>query len=100
MSNSNIQSVTKIADGHAIAGRTRVVGIYYSCSDTASSFTLKNGSTTGGSAQVTIYTPAVKTAQYMLISDMGVLFDEGVFIDVADTNILSDTLFFYGGAAQ
>jgi hypothetical protein len=100
MSNSNIQSVTKTADGHAVAGRTRVVGIYYSCTDVASSFTLKNGSTSGGTAQVTINTPAAKTAQYMLIADMGVLFDTGVFIDVADVNVLSVTLFFYGGAAQ
>jgi hypothetical protein len=76
------------------------VGIYYSFSDTASSFTLKNVSTSGGTAQVTINTPAAKTAQYMLISDMGVLFDTGVFIDVADVNVLSVTLFFYGGAAQ
>jgi len=30
---------------------------------------------------------------------MGVLFDEGVFIDFADANVLSITLFFYGGAA-
>jgi|688.fasta_scaffold573619_2 hypothetical protein len=100
MSNSNIQAVTKTADGHAIAGRTRIVGIYYSCSDTASSFALKNGSTSGGTAQVTINTPAVKNSQYLPIADMGVLFEDGVFIDVADANVLSVTLFFYGGAAQ
>jgi hypothetical protein len=100
MSNSNIQAVTKTADGHAIAGRTRIVGIYYSCSDTASSFALKNGSTSGGTAQVTINTPAVKNSQYLPIADMGVLFEDGVFIDVADATVLSVTLFFYGGAAQ
>ena len=100
MSNSNIQAVTKTADGHAIAGRTRVIGIYYSCTDTASSFSLKDGSTSSGTALVTLYTPAVKNSQYLPIADMGVLFEDGVFIDVADVNVLSVTLFFYGGAAQ
>jgi hypothetical protein len=31
MSSSNISSVTKTADAAAISGRTRVVGIYYTC---------------------------------------------------------------------
>jgi hypothetical protein len=31
---------------------------------------------------------------------MGILFDTGVFIDVADVNVTSVTLLFQGGAAQ
>ena len=50
MSASNIQAVTKTASDDAIAGRTRVAGIYYTCTGTASSFALKNGSTSGGTA--------------------------------------------------
>jgi len=30
---------------------------------------------------------------------MGILFDEGVYIDLADADVESVTLFFYGGAA-
>jgi hypothetical protein len=100
MSNSNIQAVTKTADAHAIAGRTRVVGIYFTNTDTASSFSLKNGSTSSGTALITINTPAAAGASDIIIPDMGILFDTGVYIDVANANILSVTLLFQGGAAQ
>ena len=100
MSNSNIQAVTKAADAHAIAGRTRVAGIYYTCGTTASSFALKNGSTSGGTALITIATPASAGAYDIILPDMGILFDQGVFIDVSDAEVKSVTLLFYGGAAQ
>jgi hypothetical protein len=99
MSSSNISSVTKTADAAAISGRTRVVGIYFTCTGTGSSFSLKNGSTSSGTALVTINTPAAAGAHDIHIPDMGVLFDSGVFIDVADVNVTSVTLFFQGGAA-
>ena len=100
MSSSNLQAVTKTADAHAIGGRTRVAGIYYTCSNTASSFTLKNGSTSSGTALVTITTPASAGAYDLIVPDMGLLFDSGVYIDVNDAEVTSVTLFFYGGAAQ
>jgi hypothetical protein len=100
MSSSNIQAVTKTADGHAIAGRTRVVGIYFTNTATGSSFSLKNGSTSSGTALITINTPAAAGASDIIVPDMGILFDTGVFIDVADVNVTSVTLLFQGGAAQ
>lgn len=100
MSASNIQAVTKTADAHAIAGRTRVAGIYYTCTGTASSFSLKNGSTSGATALITINTPASAGAYDIILPDMGILFDTGVFIDVNDAQVTSVTLMFYGGAAQ
>jgi hypothetical protein len=99
MSSSNLSAVTKTADGAAISGRTRVAGIYYTCTDTGSSFSLKNGGTSGATALVTINTPASAGGTDIILPDMGVLFDNGVFIDVADANVTSVTLFFYGGAA-
>lgn len=96
---SNLQVVTKTADAAAISGRTRVNGIYYTCGDTASSFSLKNGATSGATALVTINTPASAGAYDIMIPDMGILFTDGVFIDVADANVLSVTLLFEGGAA-
>ena len=99
MSSSNLSSVTKTADAAAISGRTRVVGIYYTCTDTGSSFSLRNGSTDAATALVTINTPAAAGSGDIIIPDMGVLFDSGVFIDVADANVTSVTLFFQGGAA-
>lgn len=100
MSSSNIQAVTKTADAHAVAGRTRVAGIYYTCTATASSFSLKNGSTAGASALVTINTPASAGAYDLILPDIGIVFSDGVFVDVNDAQVTSVTLFFYGGAAQ
>lgn len=100
MSSSNIQAVTKTADAHAVAGRTRVAGIYYTCTATASSFTLKNGSTSGATALVTINTPAAAGAYDIILPDLGVVFSDGVYVDVNDAQVTSVTLFFYGGAAQ
>ena len=100
MSSSNIQAVTKTADAHAIAGRTRVIGVYFTNTATASSFALKNGSTSSGTALMTINTPAAAGSSDLIIPDMGILFDEGVFIDVNDAQVTSVTLLFYGGAAQ
>jgi hypothetical protein len=99
MSYSNLSAVTKTADDDAIAGRTRVAAIYYTCTGTASSFQLKNGATTAGTTLVDIKTPGAAGAYDLIFPDMGILFNEGVFIDVADANVLSVTLFFYGGAA-
>jgi hypothetical protein len=99
MSSSNIQAVTKAADGHAIAGRTRVAGVYFTNTGTAASFALKNGSTTAGAALMTINTPAAAGATDLILPDMGLLFDSGVFIDVSGAEVTSVTLFFYGGAA-
>ena len=98
MSASNIQAVTKTADAHAIAGRTRVIGVYFTNTATGSSFALKNGSTSSGTALLTINTPAAAGSSDLMIPDMGILFDEGVFIDVNDAQVTSVTLLFYGGA--
>ena len=49
MSASNIELVTKVPVGGAavsaaaISGRTRLYGIYYTCTATASSFEIRNG---------------------------------------------------------
>ena len=99
MSSSNLSSVTKTADAAAISGRTRVVGVYYTCSGTGSSFSLKNGAADTAPALVTINTPAAAGAYDIIVPDMGFLFDSGVYIDVADANVTSVTLFFQGGAA-
>jgi hypothetical protein len=100
MSASNLSAVTKTASNHAIAGRTRVAAIYYTCTDTASGFTLRNGSANTATALVTIATPAAKGATDLILPDMGVLFDQGVYVDLDDANVESVTLFFYGGAEQ
>lgn len=96
---SNISVVTKTADAIAISGRTRVRGIYYTCTSTGSSFSLKNGAADTATALATITTPAAAGAYDLILPDEGILFDSGVYIDVADANVESVTLFFEGGAA-
>ena len=98
MSFSNIKSVTKTADASAVVGRTRLLGVYFTHSATASSFSLKNGTTGAGAAQLVINTPAAAGSRNLTIPDMGLLFENGIFIDVADAEILSVSLLFEGGA--
>lgn len=100
MSYSNIKSVTKAADASAVVGRCRLYGIYFTNTATGSSFALKDGTTSGGTALVTINTPAVAGAQDLFIPDAGVLFETGIYIDVNDVNVTSVTLFFEGGDPQ
>jgi hypothetical protein len=100
MSSSNIQTVTKAADASAVLGRCRLLGVYFTNTATGSSFSLKDGSTSGGTSKLTITTPAVAGAQDLMIPDAGILFENGIFIDVASVNVTSVTLLFEGGAAQ
>ena len=100
MSASNLQTVTKTGafTAVAISGRTRVIGIYYTCNNTASLIHLHNNTTGAGTAQTSIYTPAAAGAYDIIIPDMGLLFTEAVFLEFS-ANVTSVTLIFYGGAA-
>jgi hypothetical protein len=99
MSFSNIQTVTKAGATTAVAisGRTRVIGIYYTCNNTASVIHLHNNTTGAGTAQTTIYTPAAAGAYDIIVPDMGILFTEAVYLEFS-ANVLSVTLLFEGGA--
>lgn len=96
---SDVKVVTKTSDASAIVGRTRVQGLYFTNSATGSSFVLRDGTTSAGTAIMTITTPASAGGQDIMIPNDGVLFETGVYIDVADANVTSVTLFFVGGAA-
>jgi hypothetical protein len=74
-----------------------VIGIYYTCNNTASVIHLHNNTTGAGTAQTTIYTPAAAGAYDIIIPDMGLLFTEAVFLEFS-ANVLSVTLLFEGGA--
>ena len=100
MSYSDIKSVTKTADASAVVGRCRLYGVYFTNGGSASSFTLKDGTTSPGTTLMTINTPAAAGAQDLFIPDMGILFQTGIFIDVNDAQVTSVTLFFEGGDPQ
>lgn len=100
MSFSNLKTVTKTADASAIVGRTRLRGFYFTCTGTAASFSLKDGTTSAGTVITTLYTPAAAGSYNMTFQDdMGILFETGVFIDVSSAEVTSVTLFFEGGVA-
>lgn len=99
MSFSNLSAATKTADAQMVTGRTRIAGIYFTCTDSAASFSLKNGTSGSATALVTINTPAAAGAYDIVLPDMGVLFDGGVYLDVSGAAVTSVTVFFYGGAA-
>jgi hypothetical protein len=54
----------------------------------------------GATGLITITTPAAAGAYDIILPDLGILFSNGVFIDVNDAQVTSVTLLFYGGAAQ
>ena len=99
MSSSNLSSATKTADGQLVSGRTRIAGLYFTCTNTASSFTLKNGTSGAATALVSITTPAAAGGYDIIVPDMGILFDGGVYLDVNNAEVTSVTVFFYGGVA-
>ena len=96
---SDVKVVTKTADASAVVGRTRLQGLYFTNTGTGSSFTLRNGTVVGAAAVMTITTPAAAGGQDIIIPNDGLLFENGIFIDVNDVNVTSVTLFFVGGAA-
>lgn len=96
---SDVKVVTKTADASAVVGRTRLQGLYFTNTGTASSFNLRDGTVVGATSIVTINTPAAAGAADIIIPNDGVLFENGIFIDFADANVTSVTLIFCGGAA-
>jgi hypothetical protein len=97
MSASNIKSVQKTASAAAVAGRARLLGVYFTNTATAASIVLKDGGASG-IARLSLLTPAAAGAQDLLISDMGILFEDGIYITFGSAEVTSVTLLFEGGA--
>jgi hypothetical protein len=94
---SDIKAKTVVASGDAVNGRTRVQGVYFTNSATASSFTLK----TGGSSGTTILdmkTPAAAGSSDLMISDNGILATDGVYVTFENSEVKSVTVLYVGGA--
>lgn len=98
MSFSNIKSVQKTGSDDAVSGRTRLLGVYFTNTATASTVVLKDGGSTG-TARLSLATPASAGSQDLLIPDMGILFEDGIYIDFGSAEVTSVTLLFEGGAA-
>ena len=98
MSASNIKSVQKTASAAAVSGRTRLLGVYFTNTATASTLVLKDGGSSG-TARLSLVTPAAAGSQDLLIPDMGILFEDGIYITFGSAEVTSVTLLFEGGAA-
>jgi hypothetical protein len=98
MSFSNIKSVQKTSSAAAVSGRTRLLGVYFTNTATASTLILKDGGSSG-TARLSLVTPAAAGSQDLLIPDMGILFEDGIYITFGSAEVTSVTLLFEGGAA-
>ena len=98
MSASNIKSVQKTSTASAVAGRTRLLGVYFTNTATASSLVFKDGGS-GGTAWLSLVTPAAAGSQDLIVPDMGILFESGIHVTFGSADATSVTLLFEGGAA-
>jgi hypothetical protein len=97
MSFSNIRTVQKTTSAAAVSGRARLLGVYFTNTATSATLTLRDGSTVSGTAKLVLNSPAAAGSQDLIIPDMGVLFEEGIYIQVSSAEITSVTLLFEGG---
>lgn len=95
---SDIQSVTKAGTVQGVNGRTRLAGLYYTCTATPGSILLKTGGA-GGTTYLNLATPGAAGAYDLIIPDDGILFEDGIHITRSGAEIVSVTLLFVGGAA-
>ena len=98
MSASTIKSVQKTSTASAVAGRTRLLGVYFTNTATASSLVFKDGGS-GGTARLSLVTPAAAGSQDLIVPDMGILFESGIHVTFGSADATSVTLLFEGGAA-
>lgn len=95
---SDIQSVTKTDTSQGVNGRSRLAGLYYTCTATPGSIQLKTGGA-GGTTRLNLATPGAAGAYDLIIPDDGVLFEDGIHITRSGAEVVSITLLFVGGAA-
>jgi len=94
---SDLKAKTVTPSGTAVNGRTRVQGVYYTNAGTASGFTLKTGGASGTDI-LDLKTPAAVGATDLIVPDDGILATDGVYVAFADSNVVSVTVLFVGGA--
>lgn len=89
---TDVKSATRTSDGTMVDQPTRVKGILLTTTTTAGSVVLKDGGS-GGTARITLNTPAVAEMFNALLPAEGVRFTTDVYVDVTD---VSSVTIFYG----
>lgn len=88
---TDVKSATAVADGTAVAFRTRVKGLVITTGAVAGSVVLRDGGASGP-VITTVATPAVASLQNVLLPGQGLLFETNVYVDLTD--VPSVTLFY------
>ena len=108
MSASNISAVTKSTSVAAVSGRSRLMGVYFvnavtGASNSQGSVNIRNGANVSGTILYTLNASTAAAGTSVDIPDGGMLFSEGMFIDLptqSPTNSVTHvTLLFEGGVA-
>jgi hypothetical protein len=94
---SDVKAKTVTATGDMVNGRTRIQGIYYTCTGTAALITLKTGGSSG-TAVMEVRTPPAAGAYDIIIPDDGILATDGVHATLSSAEVLSVTVLYVGGA--
>lgn len=88
---TDVSSATRTSDGTLVSQPTRIRGIMITTTASAGSIVLRDGGS-GGTAKITVNTPAVAEIFNALIPAEGVRFTTDVYLDV--TNVDSVTVFY------
>ena len=91
MMQTDVKSATRTSDGTMVNQPTRVKGILITTTTTAGSVVLKDGGS-GGTALITLNTPAVAEMFNALLPAEGVRFTTDVYLDLTD--VASVTVFY------
>lgn len=92
---SDIKAFTASSTSQVLAGRTRLAGLYFVCTSTAGTITLRSGGASG-EINLELATPAVAGNYDLIIPDDGILFTDGIHATLS--NVTSITLLYVGGA--
>ena len=91
MMQTDVSSASATADGTLVSQGTRIKAITITTTSSAGSVVLKDGGS-GGTAKLTITTPAVAEIFNVLIPGEGIRFTTDVYVDV--TNVSGVTVFY------
>ena len=91
MMQTDVSSASATADGTLVTQATRIKAMTITTTTSAGSVVLKDGGS-GGTAKITINTPAVAEIFNVLIPGEGVRFTTDVYVDV--TNVSGVTVFY------
>lgn len=88
---TDVKTSVHTSDETVVTGRTRVRGVIYTNTAVAGSITLTDDGA-GGTAHITIATPAVAAGDSIMFPGNGVLFENDVYI--ALVNVTSATVIY------